>query len=100
MIHLVHALPEGGTPVRTRCGRWTHERKTVALKRGDIPEGAAKCRSCWRAEHGLSARGKILLMEDLLRANPGGIPQGDLVAILEDRYYLEDQHHIESPKAA
>ena len=99
MIHLVHALPEGGTPVRTRCGRWTHERKTVVLKRGDIPQGARKCSSCWRAQPGLSARGKILLMKDLLRSTPSGISPDDLQAILDDRYYLEDQY-IESPKAA
>lgn len=99
MIHLVRVLPEEGTPVRTRCGRWTDQIDDVAVKRGDVPDGERKCRKCWLPSNSTSPRGKILLLGDLLRSTPGNmIPAEDLRAILEDRYYPEDRH--ESPKAA
>lgn len=99
MIHRVRVLPEEGTPVRTRCGHWTDQAKAVAIKRGDVPEGARKCRKCWLPGSSTSPHGKILLLGDLLRSTPGDmIPAEDLKAILEDRYYPDDQ--FESPKAA
>jgi hypothetical protein len=98
MIHQVRVLPEEGQYVRTKCGRMTNDLGTVALDKGDIPEGETLCRgACWRQS--LSDKAKVALLGDLVRSATGeNIPAADIMAILEDRYYPTDR--TESPKAA
>lgn len=97
MIHQVHALPKEGEYVRAKCGRRISDPSQARVYKSDAPEGAEFCRSaCWR--EGLSFRAKVVLLNDLLKSSPGEtVPSADIKAILEDRYYPEENR---SPKAA
>jgi hypothetical protein len=98
IVHRVVAFPEEGQHVRCKCGHKSDNPKVMALTRASVPEGADLCRKCWRDDVSTTDRGKLKLIDLIARSAVGGVvPQADLIAILEDRYYPEDRR---SPKAA
>jgi len=95
VIHQVKALPvEGIKFIRAKCGFATDDHSLLAETEEDIPEGAAKCRRCWRSDEPTD-RTKL----KQIKAHLDG-PELDrevIRAILEGRFYTENRR---SPKAA